>query len=332
MIMNEYFDMDSIYRILIDDDTPSSGMTQGFLERDDRRKRSFVFVFKYHTITGKGRNPLHWQEHDLELKHTSEGSLATCSSVVALCLAGPPIHTIRRNTRRRKSILGHVYNPFAPWHVLTLQCFPDWNASIDTHDQDHTYLNGPDTFLSSLLAEYGDAVKRFKAIQKYIQKRVVPPKRALVDRILRDQLLFETEQFKNTRDYFWASQTLEVVADEIRTMIETYQETFTDEFWSGEHKTLFPGTREQSWRYANWRKKWLRTRQQLEKEITQLEKIFTTLQHLERQMKSRWEWIFSGTSYQRGEDHGRAREQYSAIDFGHTVLLAAGLCHKYLRK
>lgn len=30
--------------------------------------------------------------------------------------------------------------------------------------------------------------------------------------------------------------------------------------------------------------------------------------------------------YQRGKDHGRAREQYSAIDFGHTVLLAPELC------
>lgn len=296
LTMNEYFDMDSIYRILIDASTPSIGILHGVRHWDHRRRRSFVFVFKYHTITGSGSNPLPWQQHDPELIYADEGSLTTCSSVVALSSAAPPAYSIHPNSRRRSTIVGHVYDPFAPWHVLALQCFPDWNTSVDTHIHGGNYCNGPDAFLSSVLSEYRDAVTRFKAIQKYIQKRVVRPKRALVDRILRDQLLFETEQFKNTRDYFWASQTLEVVADEIREMIETYQETFTDEFWSGEHKTLFPGTRDRSARYAYWRKKWLHTRKHFGKEIAQLEEIVTALQRLEKQMKSRWEWIFSGTS------------------------------------
>lgn len=193
-------------------------------------------------------------------------------------------------------VVENIYDPFAPLHVLAIQCSPDWQSNIDAHNTFRTYCNGPDAFLASLLAEYGDAVKRFKEVQRYIHGRVVPPKRALVDRQLRDELLFETDQFKNTRDYFWASQTLEAVAHEIREIIGMYRETFTDEFWSGEHKTLFPGTKDQSARYINWREKLLHTRRQFEKEIDQLEGIVASLQQPEKQMKSRREWIFSGTS------------------------------------
>ncbi len=63
LTMNEYFDMDSIYRILIDDHTPSKAMVKGYLKKDHRRQRSIVFVFKYHTIVGEGRSPLPWQSH-----------------------------------------------------------------------------------------------------------------------------------------------------------------------------------------------------------------------------------------------------------------------------
>ena len=64
LTMNEHFDMDSIYRILIDDHTPSKAMVKGYLKKDQRRQRSIVFVFKYHTIVGEGRAPLHWQSHE----------------------------------------------------------------------------------------------------------------------------------------------------------------------------------------------------------------------------------------------------------------------------
>jgi hypothetical protein len=37
--------------------------------------------------------------------------------------------------------------------------------------------------------------------------------------------------------------------DSIEAMIETYKETFTDEVWTGEHKYIWPGTKDQSSRY-----------------------------------------------------------------------------------
>ncbi|KIW76671.1 hypothetical protein Z517_09115 [Fonsecaea pedrosoi CBS 271.37] len=297
LTMSEYFDMDSIFRMMIDDHTPTKALTKGYLKEDHRRQRSVVFVFKYHTIVGEGRAPLHWQNHD-ENPDTEDGHipLTTCSSVVALSLAGKPTYTLRRNSRKNKSVIGHVYDPFAPWHVLTIQCFPDWNSSVDTHDHNHHYCNGPDAFLTSVLSEYKDASKRFKVIHKAIQELATPPNKSIFDSALRDELLFENNKFTYSRRYFWASQTLGLLSNEIKDMITTYRDTFTDEFWSGEHKTLFPGTKDQSPRYNNWRKKLVYTRKQFEKEISQLDEVLRIFQEQQKQIKNLREWLFSGTS------------------------------------
>ncbi|EHY60998.1 hypothetical protein HRR83_000753 [Exophiala dermatitidis] len=297
LTMQEYFDMDSIYRMLIDDYTQTKAITKGYLEKDDRRQRSIVFVFKYHTVIGEGRSPLPWQNHDDDLE-PQEGHipLSSCSSVVALSLAGRPSHTLRRNSRKRKSIVGHIYDPFSPWHVLSIQCFPDWNSSVDVHEHNHHYVNGPDAFLATLLAEYRDAVKRFKEVHSSLQLLATPPNKSIFDSALRDELLFENDQYTYSRRYFWASQTLGLMSNEIKAMIAAYKETFTDEVWSGEHKTLFPGTRDQSSRYSNWRRKLQHTRRQFEKEIAQLEDVLRTFQQQQKEIRGLREWLFSGTS------------------------------------
>ncbi|KAJ9614009.1 hypothetical protein H2200_002145 [Cladophialophora chaetospira] len=297
LTMSEHFDMDSIYRILIDDHTPSKAMVKGYLKKDQRRQRSIVFVFKYHTLVGEGRAPLPWQSHDDDLDSAEDHiPLTTCSSIVGLSMHGPPAYTLRRNSRKSKSVLGNVFDPFAPWHVLSVQCFPDWNSSVDTHEHNHHYCNGPDAFLITLLSEYRDAIKRFKIVHKQIQNLATPPNRSIFDSALRDELLFENNRFTYSRRYFWASQTLGLLSNEIKDIISTYKDTFTDEFWSGEHKTLFPGTKHQSPRYKNWRKKLVHTRRQFEKEIAQLEEVFRTFQDQQKQIKNLREWLFSGTS------------------------------------
>ncbi|KIW93125.1 uncharacterized protein Z519_05730 [Cladophialophora bantiana CBS 173.52] len=298
LTMNECFDMDSIFRILIDDETPTKAITKGYLKKDQRRQRSTVFVFKYHTIVGEGRAPLHWQNHDEESSESKNGHipLTTCSSVVALSLAGKPTYTLRRNSRKNKSVIGHVYDPFAPWQVLSIQCFPDWNSSVDVHEHNHHYCNGPDAFLTAVLSEYKDAIKRFKIVLKEIQELATPPNKSIFDAALRDELLFENNKFTYSRRYFWASQTLSLLSNEIKDMISTYRDTFTDEFWSGEHKTLFPGTKDQSPRYNNWRKKLVHTRRQFEKEVGQLEEVLGIFQEQQKQIKNLREWLFSGSS------------------------------------
>lgn len=297
LTMKEYFDMDSIYRILIDDYTPTKAITKGYLKKDHRRQRSVVFVFKYHTIVGEGRAPLSWQNHDDVLEPKDDHvPLSTCSAVVALSLAGRPSYTLRRNSRKTKSILGHVYDPFAAWHVLSIQCFPDWNSSVDAHETNHHYCNGPDAFLAAVLSEYRDAVKRFKEVHKSIQNVATPPNKSIFDSDLRDELLFENDKYTYSRRYFWASQTLGLMSNEIKAMISAYNETFTDEFWSGEHKTLFPGTKDQSSRYSNWRRKLLYTRKQFEKEVGQLEDVLEIFRQQQKEVRGLREWLFSGTS------------------------------------
>ncbi|KAI1626047.1 hypothetical protein EDD37DRAFT_656988 [Exophiala viscosa] len=297
LTMKDHFDMDSIYRLLIDDHTPTKAITKGYLQQDHRRQRSIVFVFKYHTIIGDGRAPLPWQNHDdYEEPQEDNVPLSTCSSVVALSLAGRPSHSLRRNSRKRKSIVGHIYDPFAPWHVLSIQCFPDWKSSVDVHETNHHYVNGPDAFLATLLGEYRDAVKRLKEVLSSIQLLATPPNKSIFDSALRDELLFENDKYTYSRRYFWASQTLGLLSNEIKAMIAAYKETFTDEVWSGEHKTLFPGTKEQSSRYNNWRKKLVHTRRQFEKEIIRLEEVLIMFQQQQKDIRGLREWLFSGTS------------------------------------
>lgn len=298
LAMNEYFDMDSIYRLLINDDTPTKMITKGYLKKDHRRQRSIVFVFKYHTIVGEGRAPLPWQSHDDAFAEPKEGHipLSTCSAVVALSLNGRPSHTLRRNSRKTKSIVGHIYDPFAPWHVLSIQAFPDWKSSVDAHNTSHHYVNGPDAFLATILAEYRDATKRFKEVHRQIIMLASPPNKSIFDSALRDELLFENDKFSYSRRYFWASQAIGVIVNEIKAMILAYTETFNEEFWTGEHKTLFPGTQDLSPRYKNWRKKLQHTRRLFEKEIGQLGEVLHMYQHQQKEIKGLREWLFSGTS------------------------------------
>ncbi|KAL2395098.1 hypothetical protein ABEF94_000734, partial [Exophiala dermatitidis] len=167
---------------------------------------------------------------------------------------------------------------------------------VDVHEHNHHYVNGPDAFLATLLAEYRDAVKRFKEVHSSLQLLATPPNKSIFDSALRDELLFENDQYTYSRRYFWASQTLGLMSNEIKAMIAAYKETFTDEVWSGEHKTLFPGTRDQSSRYSNWRRKLQHTRRQFEKEIAQLEDVLRTFQQQQKEIRGLREWLFSGTS------------------------------------
>jgi hypothetical protein len=84
-------------------------------------------------------------------------------------------------------IRGHLYetfncfsregtnNVFLQWHVLNIQCYPDHKHSMDSHDSTKHYVNGPEAFLTTLLAEFKDSQKRFEDIYNRISKLVTPP-------------------------------------------------------------------------------------------------------------------------------------------------------------
>jgi hypothetical protein len=101
-------------------------------------------------------------------------------------------------------------------------------------------LNGPEAFLHALLTEYRDARKRYEEIYKRITHLITPPLGFLFNAELRDQRLFEDKTFTWTRRYFYAHQTLGNVNDSIKSMIDSFEDTFTEEVWEGKDKTLWP--------------------------------------------------------------------------------------------
>lgn len=46
---------------------------------------------------------------------------------------------------------------------------------MDSHDSTKHYVNGPEAFLTTLLAEFKDAQKRFEELYNRISKLVTPP-------------------------------------------------------------------------------------------------------------------------------------------------------------
>ena len=297
--MSDHFDMDFIFRIMIDDTINTTAYVNGHSSKDSRHQRSIIFMVKYHTLVGEGRTPLIWQNHDDDVVRTeAHVPISTCSAVVALSLAGKPARHVRSHSRKskRRDEVSALYDPFNPWHVLSLQCFPDWHSDTNVHETKHHYVNGPDAFLATLLNEYKDATKRFKELSKSIVDLATPPKEVVFNAHLRDDLLFEHGDFMWSRRYFWAAQALQILAEEIQAMITAYEDTFTSEFWAGEHKTLFVGTADVSARYNNFRKKIAHTHKGFEKEIKGLREVLQKCNSDQKHIRMLREWLFSGTS------------------------------------
>ena len=190
---------------------------------------------------------------------------------------------------------------------------------MNLHETHHHYVNGVDAFMATLINEYRDAGKRFRLLTTRIAKLATPLKEIIFNSQMRDNLLFETGDFVWSRRYFWASQTLGVLSDELDAMIQAYKETFTDEVWAGEHKTLFPGTSDTSARYSNWRKKLAHQRKLFEREIENLRDIRRFCDREQKDIKGLREWLFSGTSVQESR---KAVEQASiTVEQGYNIKL-----------
>ena len=127
-------------------------------------------------MIGDDCEPMTWQESDKQRERKPDHiPISRCSAVVALSLVNEPLRKIKNNARRAKNDHGNVYSPWSPWHVLNIQCYPDWRSDTETHDSTKHYVNGPEAFLSTLVAEYKDAQKRFEDLCQRVSKLVTPP-------------------------------------------------------------------------------------------------------------------------------------------------------------
>lgn len=302
LTMDPHFDMDEIFRLL-SDESPTRAYMKGCFDSEPTQQRSFLFCFKYYTIVGGEREPMPWQSSDKDLRNTKTHiPISSCSSIVALSLSGKPSTTLRNRSRRARATVGHVFDPFAPWRVLSIQCYPDWKSTVDTHDSNRHYVNGPEAFLVTLLAEYRDAQKRFFEIARRVTAMTTPPHDFMFNRETRDNLLFEDDEFTYSRRYFWATQTLAVMNDNIQAMINAYKDTFTEDVWTGEHKFIWPGKKDQSSRYANWRKRMRNLKKLFEIEIEKLESILAMNAQEIKDLKSLRDQLFSGTSVRESRE------------------------------
>lgn len=175
LTMNELFDMDEILTHLVQQGTTTAYMKRAF-DEDPRKQKSFVFSFEFFTIIGDDCKPMSWQLSDRAREHgDGHVPITRCSSVVALSLVGEPIRKLKNSARRAKTKYGYVYSPWSPWHVLNIECYPDWKSNTGSHDSAKHYVNGPEAFLNTLLVEFRDAQKRFDEIGHRISQLVTPP-------------------------------------------------------------------------------------------------------------------------------------------------------------
>ncbi|KAF2720381.1 hypothetical protein K431DRAFT_93394 [Polychaeton citri CBS 116435] len=257
-------------------------------------------------------------EADTQLK-PGRIAITRCSSVVALALQGSTIKKIRNPLRRAQSTHGYVYDPWAPYQVLNLQCYPDWRATTTTHDSTKHYVNGVEAFMVTLLGELEDAQRRFESIYRRIRRLVTPPLDFMFDSDIRDKLLFEDGNYTYSRRYFWAYQTMGIMIDSIKAMINAYEDNFTDEVWSGHHRTLWPMIDQNSHRSNYYQKKMAALKPKFEAQMRNLKKLIFEYEARRREVTSLRDQLFSGTSVL--ESRKSVEQAEITVQQGHNIKL-----------
>ncbi|KAH8904541.1 hypothetical protein BR93DRAFT_883002 [Coniochaeta sp. PMI_546] len=329
MTMARHFDMDELFRHLITTGG-NKGKTRAYVDRafepTETRRRTFFFVFKYFTVVGEGLKSAPWQKFDYrppDKRSIDHIDITECSSVLALSLEGQPIEKVTRNNRRqrKKAEEGYVYNPFAPWHLLSVQCFPDNAHSLRSDDLNKQFVSGPYAFLDTLAAEYRDAVKRYATLNEMITKLITPPSEFMFDVKLRDKLLFEDANFTYSRRYFWAYNTLGVINDGIKSMRAAYFDAFKDDFWQGRNRTVWPYPYQDSAGKTAYVKLMATVRHDLEKAVLELDTMHKKNERTRNEIFSLREQLFSGSS---------VRESRRAIEQGDNIKILTGVSMLFL--
>ncbi|KAL7918198.1 hypothetical protein ACQKWADRAFT_304764 [Trichoderma austrokoningii] len=295
---------------------PRGGGTSSFSSSPHLRQRSFFFVFKYYTLVPKDLDPAPWQLYE---KRPSEKRLddhidiAECGSILALSLEGEPTKTLKMRPRRERAREGFLFDTFAPWHLLSIQSFPDDEHTVrgDDFQELKRFCNGPYAFLELLITEYRDAGKRNQILHERITKLITPPTEFMFNHHLRDKLLFEDKHFTYIRRYFWAYNTLAVINTGIKAMIAAYVDTFTDDFWAGTHPLLWPHpSPPQSAEAMEYAAKMAVLRRELDKVVSDLSEVLKRNERTRKEIENLRDQLFSGSSI---------KESRRAIDQGDNI-------------
>ncbi|KAK3321607.1 hypothetical protein B0H66DRAFT_175982 [Apodospora peruviana] len=333
MTMGKHFDMDEIFSHLVSTHG-NKGKTRAYVnrafEKEPLRQRSFFFVFKYYTVVGEGLIPPPWLAYDSrppDRRSPDHIDITECSSVLALSLEGDPAWEVRKKVRQKDRNgkpgiqKGDVYDIFAPWHLLSIQAFPDEGHSMRSEDARKPFYSGPYAFLDSLCMEYRDAVKRYAQLNEMITKLITPPNQFMFDSKLRDKLLFEDKDFTYSRRYFWAYNTLGVINDGIKSMMKAYSDTFDDNFWGGRHHTIWPHPNPDSGEGRDFAVRMDVLRQELVNAVNDLQEANDKNEKTRREIRSLREQLFSGSS---------VKESRRAIEQGDNIKILTGISMIFL--
>lgn len=118
LTMNDVFDMDELFRHLVQTEASSAHMYRAF-DEDRKHQKTFFFTFEYYTILGEDCKPMDWQRADKGASDP-DGShipLSRCGAVVALALYDDKPRRIRNRGRRAKTQYGWVQDIWSPWQV-----------------------------------------------------------------------------------------------------------------------------------------------------------------------------------------------------------------------
>lgn len=118
----------------------------------------------------------------------------------------------------------------------------------------------------------------------------------MFDGEMRDKLLFEDDTFTYSRRYFWAFQTLGLVSNGIKAIINEYKHNFTDDVWQGKHKSLWPLVEDGSHRNEYWRHRLVHLRKEFEVEIQNLYNLLDENEARRDEIKALETQLFQGTS------------------------------------
>lgn len=117
LTMHETFDVDELFRHLVETKASSAHMHRAFSE-DRRHQKTFFFNFEYYTIIGEDCKPMEWQRADKgKNEDGSHVPLSRCSAVVALALFDDKPRRIRNRGRRARTKYGWVQNIWSSWQV-----------------------------------------------------------------------------------------------------------------------------------------------------------------------------------------------------------------------
>lgn len=128
----------------------------------------------------------------------------------------------------------------------------------------------------------------------------------MFDPRLRDKLLFEDKHFTYIRRYFWAFNTLAVVNNGIKAMIDAYVTNFDDNFWAGSHSVLWPHAAPDSPEGIAYRERMASLRTELEKVVHELGEVQKRNERTRKEIENLRDQLFSGSSIKESR---RAIEQ-----------------------